>query len=353
MAPTRWRTVPVTTGVVLLASMPIHLWRGGPAELTPLHVGGILLTVGGPGVGLLLLGMWNTDGPTPETASLRLGAWMGGSALVFLGVGIVTVFLGSVTVRTSELLEVLHVNGSVGLFVGFVMGRLEARGLATAERAAKEEARANALRAERERSEKLNDLLRHYILNGVAVIDGYAATIGRVDPDHESHVAVIRDRAESMSMLVKNVHALTVEDDPVVGTVDLQQSLREVVDERDDHRISMEPRFDPTRVRAGDSFHQAIRLLVDALLRVTDKDGAVEIGCEPGDDTVRILVSGRPGALSKPLRDSVFEPVTAGVGLQLYLVAEFLDPYGSVEVLDTGVESAEVAFAIDLDRAGE
>lgn len=351
MSPTRWRTVPVVTGVALLVSMPLHLRFSWPGEFAPLHVGGVLLTVGGSGLGLLVLGLRNADAQTPETASLRLGAWMGGSALVFLGVGVVTVFLGSETVQASELVEVLHVNGSVGLFVGYVMGLLEARGLATAERAAKEEARADALDAERERSEKLNDLLRHYILNGVAVIDGYAATIGSADPDHESNVAVIRDRAESMSLLVKNVHALTVDDHPDVGAVDLQGSLRDVVDERDDTQVSTALPSEPIRVRAGDSFHQALSLLLEALLRVIDDDGAVEIGCEPGDETVRVLVSGRPGALSKPLRDSVFEPVTAGVGLQLYLVGEFLDPYGSVEVLDTGVESAAVAFAIDLERA--
>lgn len=132
------RRLPTAVGVVLLLSMVVHLWTVGPDEQGALHVLGIVFTIGGSGVGMIILGSRYVELPAPETGRTRLGVWMAASALLFLAVGMVTVFLGSEAVTGEELLEVFHVNGSVGLFAGLVMGVLESRGLASAEDAARE-----------------------------------------------------------------------------------------------------------------------------------------------------------------------------------------------------------------------
>lgn len=351
MASRRYHPLPVAVGLAVLASMAVHLWALLPDQDGSVHVAGVLLTLGGSGLGLVYLGVAHADVPASEERRARLAAWMAGSVVVFAGVGVVTVYLGSAHVGGTELLEVLHVNGGVGLFVGHVLGVLETRGLHRAEQAARETARADALQDERRRAEKLNDLLRHYVRNGVSVIDGYAATIGE-QGDYEAAVGIIRERAATMALLVENVHALTVARDAERGpaVLDLSSLLREVVGDREDVRVAVAPAEEAVSVRADDGLVPGLRLLLDAVARVTAAEGALELRCVPDAETVRVCVAGAPGALSAPLRDSVFEPVTAGVGLELYLVAEFLDDVATVETVDSGADSGTVAFAVELAR---
>ena len=352
MAPKRVQLLPNAVGLVVLASLAVHLWVAGQGEYTPVHFAGILVTIGGSGLGMVLIGSRRSAFLTVEADQRRLAAWMGGGAVVFLGVGVVTVYLGSAVVEGHELLEVFHVNGAVGLFVGLVMGVLEARGIDRAEAAAREAARADALQEERRRSEKLNDLLRHYVLNGVSIIDGYAATLADRGVDDEA-IDVIRNRAENMAVLVQNVDALTVDAEPGtdVHPIALDDALHQGALETPEDRITITTPAEPVVVRATDSFAQAVRLLLKALDNVLETDGDLVIEAREKDDVVHVCVGAIPGSLSKPLRDSVFEPVTSGVGLELYLVAEFLEGYATLETVDDGADSERVVFRIELDRA--
>lgn len=352
MAPERVQSLPTAVGLFILATLVVHLWTAGQGEYTPVHLGGILLTIGGAGLGMVHIGSQRSAVLAGETDQRRLAKWMGVGAVVFLGVGVVTVFLGSNVVEGHELLEVFHVNGSVGLFVGLVMGVLEARGIDRAEAAAREAARADALREERRRSEKLNDLLRHYILNGVSIIDGYAATLADRGVEGEA-IDVIRKRADNMGVLVQNVDAFTVDADSGadVHPISLEDALHQAARATQDDRITIATPVDPVAVQATESFSQAVRLLLKALDHVLEAAGVVVIEARPDDDVVHVCVGAIPGSLSKQLRDSVFEPVTSGVGLELYLVAEFLEGYATLETVDNGADSGQVVFRIELDRA--
>lgn len=340
-------------GVVILFSMVAHLWVIDPVEQGVFHVLGVVITIGGSGIGLLVLGSRYVEMSSPDTGRTHLSFWVGASTIIFLGIGVVSVYMGSEVVTTTELLEVFHVSGSAGLFVGLVMGVLESRGLASAEEAAREAARADALRAERERAGDLNDLLRHYVLNGVAVIDGYATTIGDESPEHADEVNIIRRRAENMAILVQNVRALTVDvgPSPAVREMSVGRSLRRAVDGHDDDRLELALPPESVKIDVAEQFVDGISLLVDTVLDITESGGTVEIDCAVGPETVLVTVSGRPGTLSEPLRESAFDPVTAGVGLQLYLVSELVGEYGTIAVRDPGTDSETVSFEIELARA--
>ena len=352
MATERVHPLPTAVGLLILTSLVVHLWAAMPEEYTFVHVTGIFVTIGGSGLGMVIIGTRRSAVLTGATDQRRLAAWMGGGAVVFLGIGVVTVYLGSDVVEGHELLEVFHVNGTVGLFVGLVMGVLEARGIDRAEEAAREAARADALQEERRRSEKFNDLLRHYVLNGVSVIDGYAATLADRGVEGEA-IDVIRKRADTMAVLVQNVNALTVDAQPGtdVRSITLEGVLDRAARETQNDRLTITTPADPVAVRATDSFEQAVRLLLKALDSLLEADGVVVIEARRDDDVVHVCVGGTPGSLSKPLRDSVFEPVTVGVGLELYLVSEFLEGYATLETVDDGADSGCVVFRIELDRA--
>jgi hypothetical protein len=352
MAPERVAPLPTAVGLLIVTSLVVHLWVAGPEEYTMVHVCGILVAIGGSGLGMVLIGIRRAAVLNGKIDQRRLAAWMGASAFVFLGVGVVTVYLGSDVVEPAELLEVFHVNGAVGLFVGLVMGVLEARGIDKAEAAAREAARADALQEERRRSEKLNDLLRHYVLNGVSVIDGYAATLADRGVEADA-VDVIRDRADTMAVLIQNVNALSVDAHPGtdVQSIPLDGALDRAARGTPDDQVTILTPTDPVAVRATNSFEQAVRLLLKALDAVLDADGVVVIEARQDDEVVHVCVGGAPGSLSKPLRDSVFEPVTSGVGLELYLAAEFLEGYATLETVDDGADSGRVVFRIGLDRA--
>jgi len=312
-----------------------------------------LVLVGGPGLALCYGGYWHATHPLVDGRVAGVVGWMAATALLFVSTGVVSLFIGSSFVGPAELLASVHVAGSVGLAAGLLGGTLQAAAVVNAETAARAEARAAAIETEQRRLAELNDLLRHYVLNGVNVIGGYAAEL-RPASSAEDQVALtaIEERAETIGRLVEHVRLLPAD---VEGgdrhDVPLDAAVRSAVASFDGgHPVRLDfPEGDgrPT-VSAGATLADALVLLMEAVSRCTAADGVVTATVTVDDATATVSVVGAPAALPTEVERALFEPISGGVGLTLYLAKRLLDGYADVR--RRGGPAQEVAFAVTLDR---
>lgn len=218
--------------------------------------------------------------------------------------------------------------GNLGILFGAVAGINRARARRNAELAERE-------RAQREGLVTLNHLLRHHVLNGMTIIDGYADEL-RQDGASEEHVDVIERQSDRVVTLVENVQTLV---ESVSGTtdttaVDLTATVEHAVaDVRETHpEATVDVALEPAAVRAN----QYVRAVVDNLLANAvehhDGDPRVEVTLEAGDPVVLRVVDDGPG-VPEPIRKSFEgdEGVATGIsgdGMGLYLVDTLVSGYG-------------------------
>lgn len=152
----RWLIrVLVLVGAILTGSAAEHLvWESSSA--TPLHQVIVALLVGESGLGLLYGGYLRTSRTVATDPDLRILVWMAGSGIMFASLGVVSLYIASQRVATRVIGTAVRLNGSVGLVIGILTGTIQAQAIRNAEAAAQTE----ALEAERQRLEELNDVLR-------------------------------------------------------------------------------------------------------------------------------------------------------------------------------------------------
>lgn len=331
----RWWPIALTTvGVALLG---IAGWRQttNPATAAWLHRLLELVLIGGAGIGYLYAAHWYRDHTFDTERYPPIVSWILGFGLLFVCLGVISVYIGSNAVRPYELREVLFVAGSVGLFVGLVVGTMHSRSIQHAETAARVEARADALAAEHGRLEALNSLLRHYILNGVTIISGYANQLRTEVPSEvEPTLDTIDERAEQMGTLVE--HVGSIHRDRPLEPMRLDPAIESAVAGlAEQHDVAIETAVCGTTVLMDDRFEDALRLLCEAVITTID-DGTLTISCQDdGGADVTVSVRATPASLPDPLVESLFEPISSGIGLEFYIVAQLLDEYGEIRLHDT------------------
>lgn len=340
--------VMAATGLVLVGSGGVHLLRdlASGSSLHQLIVGGL---IGGSGAGLLYAGYWHAERPFLVERGPRILGWTVTSTLLFAAVGMVSLYLGSVRVRPIELFEVLHLTVAVGLATGVYVGTSHARIVDTAESAARARARAEALESERERSERLNDLLRHYVLNGVNVITGNVAELRSSIPESEQPALDAVDRrARSMTTLVEHVSSLLTTDvDPTTAaTVDLVDLVNATVEDvGPGATVTVETPDGPTSVRTSGALDDALYLLCDAVATVTERDGEITIRCESTGSNPTVSVAATPVDIPEPIAASPFEPVT-DVGLKFFLARQLIDGRGDLRLVDCDDDELRSELAV-------
>lgn len=305
--------------------------------------------VGGSGVAVLYGGYWHASDPMAEERYPRLAGWMFATVLLFVGLGTVLLYVGSNRVRPAELYESLQLAVSVGLGAGLLMGTIEAREIAAAKAAARAEARNEALQAENERIERINDLLRHYVLNGVNVIGGYTETLkSSVPPEHEATLETIADRAETMATLVEHMRTVTAVDQGEFTTAEVRlgEMLASVAEIPTAGVTITVPHCDVV-VRCHDLLDEALYLLFGALATLTDDGGTITVECRQSATTATLTVTATPAELPPSVEQSLFDPVGPGVGLEFYLAHALLDPYVDVTLLEN---DGSVRFALVFER---
>lgn len=191
----------------------------------------------------------------------------------------------------------------------------------------------------------LNNLLRHHVLNGLNVIEGY---VQRIDGDPEA-TDVITQRTEQMTTVVQNVRAIAdvFSGDPELAPADLTTAVERVRSRADEQFpqatvTAATPDTAPVWSVGGD----------DAVLWELVENGVVHGGREPSvhihvtrtESSVLVYVLDDGPGLDPDDTAELFEPGTTGdQGLGLYL-ARTLVRYSRGEV---AVENPTEATALD------
>lgn len=351
---TRWWAVSFAfVGLVLAGSAGWHLVILASPTTPVLHQIIDILLVGGAGIGFLYGGYWHATRPfTPEHYP-RIVAWIVGSTLLFASLTVISLYIGSEQVTSPELLEALHPIGSIGLLVGLLVGTIHAQAITSAEAAVRAEVEAAALQAERERMEQLNDLLRHYILNGVTIIIGHANHVrGAIPAEQQSKLDTISDRAESMATLIKHFRVIPDGEQPATNRTALASLITSATtDLHPDVDVTVETLDTTLAVEANDVVKNALVLLCDAIVTITEQGGTLAFTCDHSEQSVTVTVTAEPASLPQSVADSLFEPIGAGISLKFYLAKQLLGDYGDLRLRDCTGQT--VRFDITLDVAPE
>lgn len=340
----RWGLGIVALGVAVSLSGGWHLLRSPITDHSVLHPVIDAVLVVGAGLGIIYAARWHVNDPLPAERYPRLTGWIAGAGLLTTGLNVITLYIGSEVISPMELGEASHVGLSVGLLVGTLVGTIEAQAIVNAEAAAKADTRARALREERNRLEELDDLLRHYILNGVCIIEGYA---GELRPavegtEREDALDAITDQATRMVTLVEHIDGLTADAtaSTATGDVDLGGVLaRASVDAARDGRVPVRLPESLATVSGHDALGDGLELLLDALVSITDDDGDIEVTqTRAGDGRVTLHVAVTGASLPAAIREALFEPIGTGTGLQFYLAGELIERSADIRLHEGAVD---------------
>lgn len=246
---------------------------------------------------LLYAGCWLLRSDYSTRRVGRIAAWSlaGFVALVAIAVWLVA---GQNAPLQQSLLLTVDV-GAVGASTGLVVGLESER----RQRRVGRDALAASLAAERaeDRFVFLNQLLRHHLLNGVAVVRGHAEMLAAVHDDPPEEVEIIRRRSDEIVALVRNIETLTraFNGDLPLEAVDTVPPLRASIQTVQSECPTAEVRLDAgegalvtANDRIGLAFEAILRIVVGAAgeepVTVTVEDGS------PGEDRDRsgtLLVS--------------------------------------------------------------
>lgn len=353
MATQWWPRAIDLLGLLVTGSAVWHYFILDAPPTFVLHDLIVFTMIGGSGVGLLFGGYWYKRRPFAPERYLRVAAWMGVSTLLLVSLGIVILHSGSRQVTTNELLEAVHISGSMGLAGGLLVGTIHTRGLENAEAAARAEAQTEALTAEQERLKELNDFLRHYTLNGMQVIIGYIDQLRESVPAEEQPTLdVIEERAE---MIVTSVeHVRTVSDVEATATemVELDRVINEAVLARDNRSdITVQTPDDTIRVRAA-NLEGGLSLLYDALTTLIGKDGTLTIASDHSETQVSLRITATPIRASS-IATSADGSSGSAAGLKLDLASRLLDQSSEFELLDRTGDRLEFELTMVREGASE
>jgi len=246
------------------------------------------------GLGLAVFGVALTVSGADPTLVRTTALWcvIGASTMLVL---VVLTLVGSTTggfpelatIRSQAYLSNFLIGGSVG---GTLIGLYASRN----------RRQRYSLRQQTHRLKVLNRLMRHEVLNAVAVIGGYATSTDQGTGDSE---AVIREQLDAIERTIEEVKYLT-RDERAGTSIDLSGPLSESVatvrDRYPDAAISVESMPDGTRVFANERLTQVFtHLLENAVAYGPSAGPGVEVTIEQTANSVRVRGAprGRPREL--------------------------------------------------------
>lgn len=293
-------------------------------------------------VGLIGGAIWHYRNPFPADRYRRINVWSLGGIVVVTALGLASLYVGSELVTPVELSESIQVMGSMGLALGLGFGTMEARVIETADMAA----RAETLETERERLEILNDLLRHYVLNGISVIAGHADQLeANTTGQNRDSARIIATRSDRIAHLVERISVLTktewrreTEVDAGLTTVLVETAGEECLPETE---ISVDDGIPEMRANVG--YEDGLVILVEGITSMLESAGSVHIGTEPEREAIFVTV--QPVDIPQNLREELLQPVAADIGLELYLAKKILEP--AIELRVTEPSDRELRFLLE------
>lgn len=352
MSPDRWVGIiyAIGLGVVL-----VGLGHSGYSYLLSedaLHLVVDAAFLIGSGLGILFGARWHHRHPDQVRNYPRLLGWMGLAAMLGMGLSVVTLYVGSDQVTPGELAEALQLAASFGLLSGLLLGSMEGVATRQTQIAMRERTRADVLEEEREHFEELNDLLRHYILNGVCIIDGYAEELRAVlSPDNHDPIGAIQEQTHTMTILTEHFEPLgALHADTHREAVDLDATFRTLADNLEGGatlRVETDPigtyRLPPATV-------ESFELLVHALATVADGDAVLDLRAREDGSILQLRIDATPVRMSDSMATSLFEPIGTGTGLEFYLARQLVATVGTLEQVDRDARSVSVEYRLRTQR---
>ncbi|MFC7226962.1 HAMP domain-containing histidine kinase [Salinirubellus salinus] len=249
---------------------------------------------------------------------------------------------------TGTLLADMFLYGNLGAVLGLIAGANRARAAQNARLLHRTAAQQDAL-------EFINHLLRHNVLNGLQVVEGYGDLLeDHVDDEGERYLTAVQDRTDHMAELVGNVRVLmrTLADGVDRVPVDVSATLH--------HEVSVaaaghpEATFEsdlPTGLTVlADSTLGAVfeNLLTNAVVHSDRDHPRVDVSAvREGDDVVVRIADDGPGIPESLrevyLREGEQSATSTGDGLGLYLASTLVTAYGGVFTIDTNDPRGAIA----------
>lgn len=295
---------------------------------------------------LLYAGYWLLRSDFTGRRVGRVAAW---STVGFVGLVAIAVWLvagGSLPLQRA--IEVTADVGAIGASSGLLVGLESERRHERVDRDATDAVRA-ADRAE-ERFDFLNRLLRHHLLNGLAVIRGQAELLADSREDPPDAVEIIHHRSDEIVDLVRGLEALSraATDDLERRAIDptplLRTSVEAVRREHPRAEVDADVGECPPVVGSG-----RIGLAFEALLRTAIQaadDDRVRVSTAPRPDAVEIAIR-YDGPAPRRVAPDLDAATTDHEGLRLFLAESLLEYVdGAVEPLDAGGLSVRLEAAV-------
>jgi signal transduction histidine kinase len=202
----------------------------------------------------------------------------------------------------------------------------------------------------------LNSALRHNILNGINIIDGYAdALAAKEDPDQSRELAVIQERSKSIASLIDNAETLT---EFYSKEVDLQKvDLSEIV--RKEAVLAQES-FEEASITADIEADTHIEgtpvlraafdnLITNAVEHNESREPEVAIELNKQDAFAEVLIIDDGPGISQEEFVSNLEPGNHTEEMGLSIVDKIVQQVnGTVEVVDSDTEGANIRVKFPL-----
>jgi signal transduction histidine kinase len=202
----------------------------------------------------------------------------------------------------------------------------------------------------------LNSALRHNILNGINIIDGYAATLAHKEDNNESReLEVIQERSESIATLIDNAETLT---EFYSNDVDLQQvNLSDIVrreaalasESFDDASIYVDIEEDiyiegtPVLRAAFDN------LITNAVEHNESTQPQVKISLTRTGSLAEVVIADNGPGMSQDEYEAHLNPGSYTETMGLSIVNKIVQQVnGDLELVDTGSEGAKIRTTFPL-----
>ena len=340
-----WPLFVLGLGVFIFGSSLWHLVHLGPVLPVSPHLVVDVFLIGGSGIAITYAGLWHRHNGPEAGHQLRSLGWLLAGIVLFFTVTSISLYAGSDTVTTAELLEVTHISVAVGASVGLLVGTIELRAIRQSRTAARAEERTEALQRERERIVRVNELLRHYVLNSLTVITGYIheeSVTKRPDRD------AVATRIDTIETTVEHVRALStaLQDESPRTTYALEDLVSTIVGDIDpvqQVRFDLSSELPP--VFGTVVLERALGLLFEAFFDALDPGTPVRIttGVSEMGVTLSVSAAGEGSSVEDSLSDAGPE-----ADLKFTLASELVDGTGTIS-FDEGNGDCEILFTPEDD----
>ena len=344
-----WISSLITTGILLFLSTVWHVFTMGTAH-SLLHHAIDIVVIGGAAIGFIYGGYWYIIHEVKIDRYSILLAWIIGSTIFFAANGLIALYVGTNQITVVGSIEVLHLTSGVGLLAGLLTGTLHTEAVRNAQTATLAKTRATALAEEQERRGQLNDLLRHYILNAVTVIDGYTKYLSsEVSDRYQPELDTIESRAQMIATLIEHINSIQNTDGEQTAT-QLTPVIEAVIESIESETVTVEiPGSVPTVEAVPRQLEEALSLLCNVATELIENDWEIELRCERNGETVTVSITATPATLPPGMDCAISEPIGSGLGLQVYLAQQLVDSFGRLTICENGT----VQFNLDLTATGQ